>query len=282
MDNILKIATESIATETIVTDSYVRFVVDNNQIPKSAPLWFLCLPLLINFLGIIANVIINYFNRKNSSAIELKSKNRIYWIEDVRKLTSDLISIYYELLSFYKFNTKTNEDLYLKLCEARKYTDLLILNFSIDDDNKKDDKEDGNILDNRYINNGKNQHMARFIEDIFNSFYNYYSVKNNIDDCIDNYNKNVDEAEKIYDADFEWQTYQEYDDEGRKYEVTELLPINDYDSIQEHIEKASKLKSKLEELKKAKKDLESKLFLLRDRIRIYLKIEWDKAKDNKS
>lgn len=39
--------------------------------------------------------------------------------------------------------------------------------------------------------------MARFIEDIFNKFYNYYSLKNNIDDCIDSYNKSVDEAEKI-------------------------------------------------------------------------------------
>lgn len=79
-----------------------------------------------SFLGnqcysLIASVVINSINCKNKSEIELKSKNRILWIDAVRKLTSDLIINYYELLSFYKFNNKTREDLYLKLCEARKY-----------------------------------------------------------------------------------------------------------------------------------------------------------------
>ena len=271
MDNILRIA----------TDSCVEFVIQNYQTSDNDPIWFLGLSLVINVIAIIASVVINSINCQNNSEIELKSKNRILWIDAVRKLTSDLIFNYYELLSFYKFNNKTKEDLYLKLCEARKYTDLLILNFSIDDSNNNDNNKDKINLDNRSNNDGKNQLMARFIEDIFNKFYNYYSVKKNIDDCIDSYNKSVDEAEKIYDADYEWQTYKEYDDDGQEYEVTELLPINDFDSIQEHIEKANKLKSKLDELKKTKKDLENLLFLLRDRIRIYLKIEWDLAKNNK-
>lgn len=234
---------------------------------------------IISLIGVIINVMftnsiskkINQnngelqekLNQKNIDA-NLKAKARIEWIQNVRKTSAELISIYYQLL-----NSTDKKILLETFISSQEKVELLILFFG--SEKKHKGMVDSVSINDMGSNEGKNDLIVDFLSNLSKDFYIYYDKvlkdeKSNLEKIRSNrwnimYDNIIDSVVHIYVDDDGIEHYNEepiFDPESQKkvYEVEE--------KIEEHIRFVS--------------SLQERLVQLRDIIRLYLKIEWDKAK----
>lgn len=207
------------------------------------------------------------WNQKQLDA-DLKSKARIEWIQNVRNVTAELISIYYKLL-----NEADKTKLFDIYSSARAKSELLILYFGPENKNnqKNDEKE---ILLDTESNDGKNNSIVEYLESLSDDFYAHYKSTSNKS------LKDLEEAKRkasydvykypLKDGDF---LYTRYDDDGNDYDVRDE-PTWD-PNLKEELKSTEK---EITEYIIRVNKLSNGLVLLRNIIRIYLKIEWRKAK----
>lgn len=144
-------------------------------------------PILV-FVGTIITVTITIWSNHDKINANLKAQSRIQWIQEVRKITADLINSHYKLLD------STNEkDATKALSEVRRITTLFSLYFSY---SKNDDsgfnlflefkekseatKNNNNLLRKIFSQSNKNKNqiitsLASSLEVMQN--YNVHSLK---------------------------------------------------------------------------------------------------------
>lgn len=103
---------------------------------------------------------------------DLVAKSRIQWIQEARKHTADLISLYYKIL-----NEDNQNEIYKLISLAREKNELLILYFGPEKGENQYIKEnDKDILMNEFNNKGKNVYIINFLERLFYDFLKYYAL----------------------------------------------------------------------------------------------------------
>ena len=208
-----------------------------------------------------------YTNKKKLDA-DLKSKARIEWIQNVRNITAELISIYYKLL-----NEADKSKLFDEYSSARAKGELLILYFGPEKTNNLIDNEKG-ILFNTESNDGKNKSIVEYLEALSDGFYKHYKSTSNKN------LKDLEEAKRkasyavnkypIKDGNF---LYTEYDNDGNEYDVRDE-PIWDPNLLAEMDSTQKEINQYIQRVNNLSQDVVQ----LRNIMRIYLKLERKKAK----
>lgn len=205
------------------------------------------------------------WNQKNIDA-NLIAQARIEWIQNVRKTTSELLVHYFSMI-----NLRNLENIDQELLDSQEKNELLILYFGNDSIERNYPRERLLFEEN---NEGKNNLIVELLEELAREFCNFYKdVKNQRYEHLE---KALEEArEKMYhNVTFE-EIGMEFTDEGVDIPIQE--PVYDLADIEEVIE----AKIPLEKEEKKIEGLQNKLIFLRNAIRIYLKIEWQIAKQGK-
>lgn len=228
-----------------------------------------CASIIAAVITASASIVMVISNRKwNKKKIDadLKAKARIDWIQSVREHTADLFAAYYGILK------ETNKDNLLgKMQEAKKHSDILILYFGAKDGAGKE--SDKNILEKDSDNEGKNDAMVRCISELFKRI-NQYSL--------DFQNNKEGLLEKIYDRKKKemYENPKAMNDLGSSYtehgdEIPNYEPVFDSE-----LEKSMKeAETQLNDYKESISEIHGLIDELRDYMRLYLKIEWDIAKN---
>ena len=235
---------------------------------------------IISLSGVLINIFsTNYFSKKinkNNNELQeklnqknidanLKSKARIEWIQNVRKTSSELISIYYRLL-----NSTDKNTLLENFFTAQEKNELLILFFGPEKQNQEMKQQID--IKSEESNKGKNDLIVNFLDNLNKGFYTYC---NNV---LKNEKSNL---EKIRDDRFK-----EMLNHLIGYEEPEIIDLDDnifyhqepiFDPYYE--KKFMEIEEQIRENVNLTSNLNERLIELRDIIRIYLKIEWNKSKN---
>lgn len=207
------------------------------------------------------------WNQKNIDA-SLTAKARIEWIQSVRNATAELISLYTTLLVTYE-----KDELIRLIGESRKKSELLILFFGPEKRcNASGSKTSSEILLKEEDNDYKNDVIVQFLRDQQMEFNQHFKdlhdrkeerIKKDIEFWSKQRYINAEKGADII----------QYDHEGNEYCINEPI-INEDDEARYQMA----LLAQKNECKKIEK-LENDLRLLCNFMRIYLKIEWNKAKN---
>lgn len=202
------------------------------------------------------------WNQKKIDA-SLIASARIEWIQKVRNTTAKSIALYFQAL-----NTVDKLDLLDIVIKAQEKTELLILFFEHEENETADQNVDLCCTAN---NDGKNHLIVNFLSSLSKKLNRYYEnlKSDKLKDLKFVKDKRYSEmSEHVINYD-----YEEYTDE---YDITKInqTPILD----EEYQESLNDIDKQIDVLVKISKDINSDLLMLRDIIRIYLKIEWSKAK----
>jgi hypothetical protein len=205
-------------------------------------------------------------NQKDIDA-DLKAKARIEWIQKVRGTTAELSALYFRIL-----NEKDKEKLLDIYTESQEKNGLLILFFGHENKVKPENKTTEEILFNPDSNDNKNDMVVKFLSDLSNNYYVFY--RKVIDDTLDR----LEDIRKmrlneLYNNATDFEEYIEYDPDGNEY--CNKIPIPSLEDEKSHQEAVNNIREYAEFSKK----LENGIVYLRDIMRIYLKIEWNKAKE---
>lgn len=204
------------------------------------------------------------WNKRNIDA-SLKANARIEWIENVRNTTAELLSLYFDIL-----NTSDIKKIESALVASQQKTELLVLFFGPE---SLQDEPIGNrsILFNKESNNGKNDTLVYFIIELAQQFSEYANAVKSA-----KYSKLEEavilarnEAYRNVKQVFNGYSYTDYGDE---------IPQYDYEFQDEDCMNMAAAEIALTNEKEKIRKLRNDLFVLRNVIRIYLKIEWNKAK----
>lgn len=203
-----------------------------------------------------------YTIRQNS-----KSQNanaRIEWIQKVRNVTAEIISSYSSAL-----NEDDPKKLEKIIVEVREKIERLILFFGHEINTEKEI----DIFDTN-SNEGKNHLIVEFLIKLSDEFIEYY--KNVKKGDLSQAEARLDYVSSKLQDNIVGIAYQEnIEIDGRNYTSTEY-------KYNEETKKAyNDVQRKVNEIKRFNEDLASNLVKLRNIIRIYLKIEWNKAKKGK-
>lgn len=235
----------------------------------------------ISLLGVIASTVLtnkttkkisesneklqDKWNQKNIDA-SLTASARIEWIQNVRNATADLIRYYYDIL-----NTADPSEVAKALIDSQQKTELLTLYFGPEDCDCDTTYRNKDYLLNTNDNTGKNDIMVGFIADLANRFAKYsVDVKNNRLQRLE---------EAAYQARVE--AYNNASEEFAGYFYTEdgeQIPQYDREWTKEDASYVYQTEEALQKAKKEIQQLREDLVFLRNAMRIYLKIEWNKAK----
>ena len=220
-------------------------------------------------------------NNKNIKA-NLVSKARIEWIQNVRNETSELIALYYSLFSVADFNA--TQEIIIK---AKEKSERLILYFgpvsgeikdsgeiSISDDNKiliTDNIKD--ILKNEADNHNKNDFVIKYISTMTEYFFEYHNnIKNNT--ILSLQGEKEQAASRLFDL-----PDQEYDEVTVRYGEAESTYEEPKHINIEAKQQAEDIEKEIINILQPTNEFKDNLSFLRDIMRIYLKIEWSKAKN---
>lgn len=220
-------------------------------------------------------------NNKNIKA-NLVSKARIEWIQNVRNETSELIALYYSLFSVADFNA--TQEIIIK---AKEKSERLILYFgpvsgeikdsgeiSISDDNKiliTDNIKD--ILKNEADNHNKNDFVIKYISTMTEYFFEYHNnIKNNT--ILSLQGEKEQAASRLFDL-----PDQEYDEVTVRYGEAEFTYEEPKHINIEAKQQAEDIEKEIINILQPTNEFKDNLSFLRDIMRIYLKIEWSKAKN---
>lgn len=206
-------------------------------------------------------------NQKNIDA-NLKAKARIEWIQNVRNTSAELISLYYQLL-----NSTDKDILFETFIESQKKAELLILFFGPETQKQSQKKVSSTCIEDLEINEGKNDMIVEFLSDLNKDFYLYYSkALKNEKSTLEKVRK--ESVLKMFENPIDYvENGTSYDHEGN--EISDIEPI--WDPELEY--KLDKIEKQIEENTRFTNNLNKKLIQLRNIMRIYLKIEWNKAKN---
>lgn len=214
----------------------------------------------LSFGGLIFTTI--YTIRQNS---KLQNANaRVEWIQKVRDVTAEIISAYSSALT----EDDTNKVQKI-IIEVREKVERLILFFGHETAAKKEI----DILD-KNTNEGKNDLIVEFLTELSNDFSTFNkNVKSGIlsqaearlDHVASKLQNNIIGVSHIEEVEIEGEIHQNIE-----YEFEKAVE-DEYNNEQ----------IKVDEIKKFNRGLDEKLVKLRDIIRTYLKIEWNKAKMGK-
>lgn len=237
---------------------------------------------LLSFVGVLISAIITAKTSKkihddntkfqdewNKKTIEanLIAQARIEWIQNVRKTTSKLLVHYFSML-----DTSNLDQLDQELLASQEQNELLILYFGNEKDSECSGISRREILLNRESNQGKNDMLVMSLIDLAKNFGEYVN-------CI-----KIDKTNKLKQAvnDARRQMYDNMEMivVGQEYieEINEYLPIQEDRYRKEDIIALHKAEDELKKEKQRVEKLQNDLILIRDAIRIYLKIEWEIAK----
>lgn len=198
---------------------------------------------------------------------DLVAKARIEWIQNVRETASRFIADCYTVL-----NSKDVTRIYEMLGEIKRQASLLCLFFGPENKEEKDSDVD---LMNQNNNVGKNKVLVAYIIDLFDKIYDYARdtefgrlqlLVNEFKSSQEEFYKNPIGKEYVGNSS---------DQDGNEHE--EYMPIYNPD-IKAEVDK--KHKAIMDYLDSNKK-IYGMIDTLRDYISIYLKIEWNKAKEGK-
>ena len=208
-------------------------------------------------------------NQKNIDAT-LKAKARIEWIQNVRDTSAELISLYYQLL-----NSTDNTTLFNTFIAAQEKTELLILFLGPETKKQNQETIPPISLGSLESNEGKNDLIVEFLSKLNNDFYLYYNkALKNEKSILEEIRKK--RLERVYGNPIGYIEHEpSYDHEGN--EISHNEPIWDKDLLDE----VSEIEGQNRENTLFTSDLNKRLIELRNIIRIYLKIEWNKAKNGK-
>ena len=192
-------------------------------------------------------------NRRIESQIDANIvwSARVEWIQNVRRVTAEFITDCYKYM---RENTKES----LNLIEEKKL--LLILYFG-PDGNGTDSNKASDILDEQ-TNNAKNELIVDLINKICDQIKDYHGEVESL-----KYNKG--EQSKCSKCESEM--------DSKQY----LCDINEYDKFSENncVVYKKELDSKIETSYKNIRELHNNIKKLTEAMRIYLKIEWNSAKN---
>ena len=194
-------------------------------------------------------------NTRAEAAINanLTANARIEWIQNVRRVTAELISASYNYIT-----AKEPAQQWEVVLEKKS---LFVLYFGPDSNNDKLPKAD-NLLDVE-TNKGKNDMLVSFINDLYLKLFPYPYHDST-------HQKNNKFLSQCYNCQYEDVEEQkcEKDEHGTKYTKEDCeLAIERYKKI-------------IEECEIYKRDTATKLEEFSEIMRIYMKIEWDRAKKN--
>ncbi|MDQ0216575.1 hypothetical protein J2S13_003037 [Oikeobacillus pervagus] len=215
---------------------------------------------VLSFIGLVFTTI--YTIKQNS---KLQNANaRVEWIQNVRNVTAEIISTY---------SASLNEDDPKKLekiiVEVREKIERLILFFGHEINTEKEI----DILDTN-SNEGKNHLIVEFLIKLSDEFIKYY--KNVKSGDLSQAEARLDYVSSKLQDNIVGIAYQEdIEIDGRNYTSTE------YKYNEETEKEYDDAQAKVSEIKRFNEELASNLVKLRNIIRIYLKIEWNKAKKGK-
>lgn len=125
---------------------------------------------ITGLIGVLIGFYVNTLNSNRQIRANLKSKARIEWIQSVRKLSTEYISVCLEYMQILKrsINIRTddemiefNNELRDKMNEINKYKYLLIMHFGT----KKNKRY---IIFKRQVKNKENEKMIEEIKRLFN------------------------------------------------------------------------------------------------------------------
>lgn len=212
---------------------------------------------IISLFGVIyTNNTTKKLTKDNINA-NITAKARIEWIQSVRKATAELITAYHKLLSVKSDECKR---------EVQEKTALFVLFFGPDDDSIS--KIIATDLFDKRTNKGKNNLLVEFINKLHSdvtqclrnceSLSNYKKQRNQCYQCLSKETGEID-PEKI-----SCQT-----DEYTYFTISDCEKNKKY------------LNDKIETLQKFELSLSVRLNELSEIMRIYCKIEWNKAKEGK-
>lgn len=208
------------------------------------------------------------WNQKNIDA-NLIAQARIEWIQNVRKVTSELLTHYFSMI-----NSENLENIDQELLVSQEKNELLILYFGND---VTQENTTGNIREKllcKENNIGKNDLLVRLLEDLAKQFSGYAK------DVKKGRYKYLEEAirqsrKEMYDNVRFVEIGVEYTEDGDEIPVTE--PQYEDDDVISVRQAEMALQTEKNKIELMQKDL----ILLRDAIRTYLKIEWEIAKKGK-
>lgn len=251
--------------------------------------WKLWVPFVATILGILANVWINNTQNKKQQDFQekiidkqqelqkemtksqidadIKAKARIQWISDVRGLAARFISNFYEI-------KKNDTDFEEKFIEIFKDAELLKLYFGAYNDNKPANI-DYDFLFNMKDNQNKNIQIFNFIDAMLGDLN---------EKSITQYQYNL---KKYNDYKLE---FKRYEDEMRKCCTVEIDEFGMYEEVPTEENEAyhNHLFGELQDLKKESslyyqnlRQYDQRITDFEKIISIYLKIEWEIAKDGK-
>ena len=215
---------------------------------------------ILSFGGLMFTTI--YTIRQNS---KLQNANaRVEWIQKVRDVTAEIISTY-----SYALNEDDSNKVQKIIIEVREKVERLILFFGHETTSVKEI----DILDKKY-NDGKNDLIVRFLKELSNDFIVYNeNVKKGILTQAEARLGHV--SSKLQDNIIGISNCEEVEIDGESHTNIE------YEFEKEVENEYNKAQIRVDEINKFNRELDIKLVKLRDIIRTYLKIEWNKAKNGK-
>lgn len=177
---------------------------------------------------------------------------RVEWIQNVRRVTADFITACYEYIQTDKKNEEEQKK-NLDLIQQNK--SLLILYFGPD---TKSTIEQQDIL-NLETNEAKNNEIVDLINTIFEQAKDYFANEEGLQKCIDD----LSECNACQESSYHSQMYLC----GHQREPDECHDIME------------RLDEIIEEYERDNKEFRHNIGLLTEAMRIYLKLEWNKAKN---
>ena len=207
---------------------------------------------------------------KNNIDANLKAKARIEWIQNVRNTSAELLSLYYQLL-----NLTDKSVLVETFKDFQEKAELLILFFGPETEKQNRETISSILLESVESNEGKNYLIVEFLSKLNSDFYLYYKKvlsdeKSTLEDIL------KQRWEIVYKNPIGWKEHEpSYDNEGNEWSNNE--PILNPDLVF----KAKEMEKEIQEYILFSNNLNERLIQLRNIIRIYLKIEWNKAKEGK-
>lgn len=203
-------------------------------------------------------------NKRAEAAIDanLTANARIEWIQNVRQATAELITACHK----YIWSEQAEEQENWKAVQEKKA--LFVLYFGPDEDSSIETS--ANDLLDKKTNKGKNNKLVLFINDLCLDLEKYHSSHLSIKSCNEElskcnscyiYNPENDEEEKAYNC-IKDEYYTRYNEEDCK-------------------NKRTSLEEKAKHYKGIQQDILTNLQKLSEIMRIYGKIEWNRAKEGK-
>lgn len=198
-------------------------------------------------------------NKDNIDA-NITAAARIEWIQNVRHATAELITAYWKVISSKPDEIEQNKQL------AHEKTALLVLYFGPDNDSTAEAATD---LHDKKTNKGKNDLLVKFIEELHSDLRMYHSKKleqersrKSYAECMSCQNPEDEEDARIAANCYKNEFFDQYTAE----------------ECSQNIKSAS---DNIQEIEKFNCNLFSRISELSEIIRIYGKLEWNRAKGGK-